>query len=123
MAKWIVLLLAALLGPLVWAAEPNYDVPYRPQFHSRSQGVLVRATPAVDHGPGAGGGAEGFPVLSGGKRADVRWRRKKRGTSAERIVRVTDAKCCPGRSFSPRRPKRPGATRVRKGRVRPRYHG
>ena len=33
MGKRIVLLLAALLGPLVWAAEPTYDEPYRPQFH------------------------------------------------------------------------------------------
>jgi len=33
MGKRIVLLLATLLGPLVWAAEPTYDEPYRPQFH------------------------------------------------------------------------------------------
>ena len=37
MGKRIVLLLAALLGPLVWAAEPTYDEPYRPQFHFTPQ--------------------------------------------------------------------------------------
>lgn len=33
MGNLLLLLLTVVAGPLVWAAEPTYDEPYRPQFH------------------------------------------------------------------------------------------